>query len=149
MTSDQAEVFAFFSQEVPEVAEGAVEIKAIARKPGVRSKVAVYSHDPSVDCVGACVGVRGCRIRRIVDRLDGERIDLVRWDESLERLISNSLQPAVVEAVVLHPAQHRATVVVKEDQLSLATGLRGVNRELASRICAWDIEITAQPTSPS
>jgi N utilization substance protein A len=147
MPNDDAGVIArLFLEEIPEVAAGVVEIKGIARKPGFRCKIALYSHDPNVDCIGVCVGERGNRIKKIVDRLDGERIDLFRWDTSLDRLIRNSLQPAQIEAIVLHPDQHRATVVVKEDQLALALGRGGINRDLASGICAWDIEIVTQPS---
>lgn len=116
---DVDEVARLFSQEVPEIAAGTVEIKAIARKPGYRCKLAVYSHDPHVDGIAACVGVRGFRIKNIVDALGGERIDLVRWLKSPEELIVNSLQPAVIERVVLHPAEHRAVVMVLPDQVSL------------------------------
>jgi N utilization substance protein A len=142
MPNDEAEVIArLFAQEVPEIASGVVEIKAIARRPGNRSKLALYSHDPRVDCVGVCVGVRGSRIKNIIDQLDGERIDLIRWSDSPETLIGCALQPAVIESVTLHPARHRATVVVGEDSLSLAHGRGDANRELASRLCGWEIEI--------
>ncbi len=133
-----------FAQEIPEIAAGIIEIKAIARKPGSRTKLALQSHDPRVDCVGACVGVRGARIRKIVDVLGGERIDLFRWHESPERLIATALQPALIAEVILHPAQHRAVVVVKADQVSLVEGRRGENQELASRLSGWQIEIKEQ-----
>ena len=145
MHHDEQLEYLFF-REVPEIADGIVVIKAIARKPGLRSKIAVHSHDPKVDCIGACVGERGSRIKRIVDQLEGERIDLVRWHESLEKLIPNSLQPAAVDKVILHATQHRVTVIVKEGQLSLAIGRKGLNRELASQLCAWDIQVMTQPT---
>jgi transcription termination/antitermination protein NusA len=146
MPNNDADVIArLFLEEIPEVAAGVVELKGIARRPGYRCKIAVYSHDPNVDCIGVCVGERGSRIKRIVDQLDGERIDLIRWDESVEILIRNSLQPAQIESVILHPDQHRATVVVKEDQVALAAGRDGINRELGSRICGWDIEIKGSP----
>jgi N utilization substance protein A len=142
MPGDETEaLIRLFEREVPEIAAGVVLIKAGARKPGFRSKLALYSRDPLVDCIGACVGQRGCRIRRIVDQLGGERLDLVRWDESVERLIRNALQPARAEDVILRAAQHRATVVVKEDQRSLAFGRRGENQSLASRLCGWEIEV--------
>src|ERR1700674_2908298 len=102
MLNDDADVISrLFFQEIPEVAAGVVEIKGIARKPGFRCKIALYSHDPKVDCVGVCVGKRGGRIRRIVANLDGERIELFRWDESVEELIRRSLQPAQIESVLL------------------------------------------------
>ncbi len=145
MPTDEAEQIArLFAQEVPEIAAGIVEIKAIARKPGVRSKLALQSRSPHVDALGACVGVRGCRIHRIVDQLGKERIDLILWDDSPKELIVKALQPAGIEKVILHPAQHRATVIVREDQLSLAVGRGDVNRELASRLCGWEIEVVAE-----
>jgi N utilization substance protein A len=142
MSDDDTSLIArLFAQEVPEIGAGRVEIKAIARKPGYRSKLALQSQDLSVDCIAACVGLRGFRIKAIVDALDGERIDLIRWDDSPERLITNALQPAVIEKVILHSAEHRAVVVVKPDQVSLALGMRGLNRELASKLSGWQIEV--------
>jgi N utilization substance protein A len=133
-----------FEQEIPEIADGVIEIRAMAREPGYRSKIAVASSDPRVDCVGACVGVRGNRIKNIVDELAGERIDIVRWDDNLEVLIPNSLQPAAVEQVILCKMLGRAIVLVREDQLSLAIGRRGQNVRLASKLSGWDIEIMTQ-----
>ena len=133
-----------FEQEIPEIAEGVIEIKAMSREPGYRSKVAVISSDQRIDCVGACVGVRGNRIKNIVDELAGERIDIVRWDENLEVLIPNALQPAEVEQVILCKMLGRAIVLVREDQLSLAIGRRGQNVRLASKLSGWDIEIMTQ-----
>jgi len=133
-----------FEQEIPEIADGVIEIRAMAREPGYRSKVAVASSDPRVDCVGACVGVRGNRIKNIVDELAGERIDIVRWDDNLEVLIPNALQPAEVEQVILCKMLGRAIVLVREDQLSLAIGRRGQNVRLASKLSGWDIEIMTQ-----
>jgi len=138
---DIGAVARLFSREVPEIAEGTVKIKAIARKPGYRSKLALHSHDPHVDCIAACVGVRGFRIKNVVDALGGERIDLIRWQDSPEQLIVNSLQPAVIERVILHPAEHRAVVVVQPDQVSLVLGRRGENRKLASELTGWQIEV--------
>jgi N utilization substance protein A len=130
-----------FEQEIPEIADRTIEIKAVAREAGYRSKVAVSSIDLKVDCVGACVGVRGSRIKNIVDELGGERIDIVRWNDSLQVLIPNALQPAAIEEVFLYPRLGRAIVLVKEDQLSLAIGRRGQNVRLASKLVGWDIEI--------
>jgi N utilization substance protein A len=130
-----------FEQEIPEIADGVIEIKAIAREPGYRSKVAVSSSDQRVDCVGACVGVRGNRIKNIVDELAGERIDIVRWNDDMQVLIPNALQPAEADEVILCPMLGRAIVLVREDQLSLAIGRRGQNVRLASKLCGWDIEI--------
>lgn len=133
-----------FEQEIPEIIDGVIEVRAMAREPGYRSKVAVSSSDQRVDCVGACVGVRGNRIKNIVDELSGERIDIVRWDDNLEVLIPNALQPAEVEQVILCKMLGRAIVLVREDQLSLAIGRRGQNVRLASKLSGWDIEIMTQ-----
>ncbi|MCO6046757.1 transcription termination factor NusA [Aeoliella sp. ICT_H6.2] len=133
-----------FEQEIPEIADGVIEVRGISREPGYRSKVAVSSSDARVDCVGACVGVRGNRIKNIVDELAGERIDIVRWDEDLEVLIPNALSPATVEQVILCRMLGRAIVLVSEDQLSLAIGRRGQNVRLASKLSGWDIEIMTQ-----
>ncbi len=130
-----------FEQEIPEVSDGVITINALAREPGYRSKVAVSSSDQRIDCVGACVGVRGNRIKNIVDELSGERIDIVRWNDDPEMLIPNALQPAEVEQVLLCDMIGRAIVLVREDQLSLAIGRRGQNVRLASKLCGWDIEI--------
>ena len=141
MADDIDYVARLFAEEVPEIAAGAVEIRAIARKPGYRSKLALFSRDPWVDCVGVCVGVRGCRIKNVVDALGGERIDLIRWQDSPEQLITNALQPAVIETVILHPAEHRAVVVVQPDQASLVLGRHGENRQLASELSGWRIDV--------
>lgn len=130
-----------FEQEIPEIADGVIAINAMSREPGYRSKVAVSSTDQRIDCVGACVGVRGNRIKNIVDELAGERIDIVRWSDDPQVLIPNALQPAEVEQVLLCDMIGRAIVLVKEDQLSLAIGRRGQNVRLASKLCGWDIEI--------
>ncbi|HLP83023.1 MAG TPA: transcription termination factor NusA [Phycisphaerales bacterium] len=133
-----------FEVEVPEVAERVIEIKAIAREAGYRTKLAVVSIDSKVDAVGACVGVRGSRIKNIVDELNGEKIDIVRWNESSQILISNALKPAEVAEVSLCFELGRATVVVREDQLSLAIGKRGQNVRLAARLTGWDVDILTQ-----
>jgi len=130
-----------FEQEIPEIGDGVIEIKAKAREPGYRTKIAVNSTDQRVDCVGACVGVRGNRIKNIVDELAGERIDIVRWSDDMQVLIPNALQPAEVDEVILCQMLGRAIVLVGEDQLSLAIGRRGQNVRLASKLCGWDIEI--------
>jgi transcription termination/antitermination protein NusA len=130
-----------FEREVPEVGERTIEIKALAREPGHRTKIAVSSIDSKVDAVGACVGVRGSRIKNIVDELGGEKIDIVRWNESSQILISNALKPAEVAEVSLCFELGRATVVVNEDQLSLAIGKRGQNVRLAARLTGWDVDI--------
>ena len=130
-----------FELEIPEIADQVIAIRALAREAGYRSKVAVTSIDVKVDAVGACVGVRGTRIKNIVDELGGERIDIVRWNESLQVLIPNALQPAEIDEVMLCQLLGRAIVLVREDQLSLAIGRRGQNVRLASKLVGWDIEI--------
>jgi N utilization substance protein A len=130
-----------FEVEVPEVAERIIELKAMAREAGYRTKIAVSSIDSRVDAVGACVGVRGSRIKNIVDELNGEKIDIVRWNESSQILIQNALKPAEVHEINLCFELGRATVVVRDDQLSLAIGKRGQNVRLAARLTGWDIDI--------
>jgi len=130
-----------FGLEVPEIAENIIEIRAMAREAGYRTKVAVTSLDDKVDPVGACVGVRGSRIKNIVDELGGEKIDIVRWNDSSQVLITNSLMPAKVSEIALCFELGRATVVVDEEQLSLAIGKHGQNVRLAARLTGWDIDI--------
>jgi len=134
-----------FEREVPEVGERTIEIKALAREAGFRTKIAVSSIDSKVDAVGACVGVRGSRIKNIVDELGGEKIDIVRWNESSQILIANALKPAEVAEVALCFELGRATVVVDDSQLSLAIGKRGQNVRLAARLTGWDIDILTPP----
>src|SRR3954471_8175600 len=134
-----------FEREVPEVGEKTIELKALAREPGHRTKIAVSSIDSKVDAVGACVGVRGSRIKNIVEELGGEKIDIVRWNESSQILIANALKPAEVAEVALCFELGRATVVVNDDQLSLAIGKRGQNVRLAARLTGWDIDILTPP----
>jgi len=130
-----------FDLEVPEVAEKVIEIKAIAREAGYRTKVAVSSLETKVDPIGACVGIRGSRIKNIVDELGGEKIDIVRWNDSSKILIAQSLKPAEVSEIALCFELGRATVVVTDDQLSLAIGKRGQNVRLAARLTGWDVDI--------
>jgi N utilization substance protein A len=130
-----------FALEVPEISESIIEIRALAREAGYRTKVAVTSFDEKVDPVGACVGVRGSRIKNIVDELGGEKIDIVRWNESSQVLVANALMPARVSEIALCFELGRATVVVDEDQLSLAIGKHGQNVRLAARLTGWDIDI--------
>jgi N utilization substance protein A len=130
-----------FELEVPEVQEKVIEVKALAREAGYRTKIAVTSIDTKVDAVGACVGVRGSRIKNIVDELGGEKIDIVRWNESSQILITNSLKPAEIVEISLNFELNRATVIVNDDQLSLAIGKRGQNVRLAARLTGWDIDI--------
>lgn len=134
-------VKALFEEEIPEIQDRTIDIRAVAREAGYRSKVAVVSVDLKVDCVGACVGVRGSRIKNIIEEINGERIDIVRWNDSLQVLIPNALQPAQISEVFTYPRLGRAIVLVADDQLSLAIGRRGQNVRLASKLVGWDIEI--------
>jgi N utilization substance protein A len=134
-----------FEQEVPEIAEGVIKINAISREPGYRSKVAVSSSDQRIDCVGACVGMRGNRIKNVTSELAGERIDIVRWSDDPMVLIPNALQPAQVEQVLLCDMIGRAIALVNDEHLSQAIGRFGQNVRLASKLCGWDIEIMTAP----
>lgn len=130
-----------FELEVPEIEDGVVEIKSIAREAGSRTKIAVYTEDPNVDPVGACVGTGGSRVRNIVDELFGEKIDITTWDDDPHVLIKNVLSPAKVEEVIIDEEEKAATVVVPDYQLSLAIGKEGQNVRLAARLCNWKIDI--------
>ena len=134
-----------FEQEIPEIAEGIIRINAISREPGYRSKVAVSSSDQRIDCVGACVGMRGNRIKNVTGELAGERIDIVRWSDDPMVLIPNALQPAEVEQVLLCDMIGRAIALVSDEHLSQAIGRYGQNVRLASKLCSWDIEIMTAP----
>jgi len=127
--------------EVPEVAKGVVEIKAIAREPGYRTKVAVAARQPGVDPVGACVGLRGLRIQNIVNELGGERIDVVEWDRDPARFVANALSPAQVSRVIINEEENTAIVIVPDRQLSLAIGKEGQNARLAAKLTGWRIDI--------
>lgn len=130
-----------FELEVPEVYDGVVEVKAIAREPGIRSKVAVSSLDSRLDPVGACVGPKGSRVRMVVSELRGERIDVVLWDKDPARYVANALSPAKVTRVIADAENQYATVIVPDDQLSLAIGKEGQNARLAARLTGWHIDI--------
>jgi N utilization substance protein A len=143
--NDSSDIARLLTQEIPEIADGVVEIKGLARKPGFRTKVALSSNNADVDCIGVTVGVQGDRIKKIVDQLNGERIDLVRWHESADVFIRNALQPAIIDEVILFSTDHRATILVREDQLSLAIGRQSQNRDLASKLCGWELEIKVKP----
>jgi N utilization substance protein A len=132
-----------FELEVPEIADGIIEIKRVVREPGYRTKMAVLSMDPKIDSIGACVGVRGSRIKAVIDELRGERIDIIKWSDSLETLIMNGLKPAVIHLDNIFPDvdTRSAVVIVDEDQQSLAIGKKGQNVRLASRLCGWEIDI--------
>jgi len=134
-------VRALFELEVPEIADNTITIRRIEREPGYRTKLAVDSSDDKVDCVGACVGVRGNRIKSIIDELNGERIDIIRWNNDPMTLIANALKPAEVGDITLDPDVKKALVIVGEDQQSLAIGRKGQNVRLASKLTGWDIDI--------
>jgi len=136
-------VIRLFELEVPEVAEGVVVVRRIAREPGQRTKIAMESLEPQVDCIGACVGVRGTRIKSIIDELNGEKIDIIPWREAPEMLIADSLRPAEIIQMTLEEGEgtRRAVVTVPEDQLALAIGRKGQNVRLAVKLTGWDIDI--------
>ncbi len=138
-----------FELEVPEVADELITIRKLVREAGYKTKVAVESVDPKVDAIGACVGVRGSRIRNIIDEIGGEKIDIIRWNDSLEVLLMNSLKPAQVDSITLFPDENRALVIVDEDQLSLAIGRKGQNVRLASKLVGWDIDIMTEDEAQS
>jgi N utilization substance protein A len=133
-----------FEQEVPEIYNGTVEIKAIAREAGARSKVAVAARQAGIDPVGACVGMRGVRIQNIVNELGGEKIDVVEWNEDPSRYVANALSPAQVTEVLINDDENTATVVVPERQLSLAIGKEGQNARLAAKLTGWRIDIKSE-----
>jgi len=133
-----------FGQEVPEIYDGIIEVKSVARDPGSRAKIAVISRDSSIDPVGACVGMRGSRVQAVVNELQGEKIDIIPWSVDAATFIVNALQPAEVSKVVLDEDAERIEVVVPDEQLSLAIGRRGQNVRLASQLTGWDIDILTE-----
>ena len=137
-------VVKLFEQEVPEIAEGIVTVEAAAREAGVRTKIAVRSHDSDVDPVGACVGMKGSRVQAVVQELRGEKIDIVPWDEDDARFVCNALSPAEVTRVLVDEENHTMQIVVPDDQLSLAIGRRGQNVRLAAQLTGWKIDITSE-----
>ncbi|MBA3363949.1 MAG: transcription termination/antitermination protein NusA [Actinobacteria bacterium] len=145
---------ALFALEVPEINEGIVEIMAVAREPGHRSKIAVASNEPAVDPVGACVGPKGSRVRMVVNELRGEKIDVVPWSDESATFVANALQPAKVKEVTVNPETQTALVIVPDYQLSLAIGREGQNARLAARLTGWRIDIksesqAAEPPAPA
>ena len=138
---------ALFELEVPEVREGVVEIKAVAREPGHRSKVAVASNEPGVDPVGACVGTKGARVRQVVGELKGEKIDVVEWSDETQRFVANALAPAKVNRVVIEEESQTALAIVPDYQLSLAIGKEGQNARLAARLTGFRIDIKSETQS--
>ena len=135
-----------FVQEVPEIYDGIIEIKSVARDPGSRAKMAVISHDSSLDPVGPCIGMRGSRVQAVVGELQGEKIDIIQWSEDPATFIVNALAPAEVTKVVLDEENNKIEVVVPDDQLSLAIGRRGQNVRLGSQLSGWDIDILTEAT---
>ena len=133
-----------FEAEVPEIAEGIVEIKSVVREPGSRSKIAVYSHDSDVDPVGACVGMRGSRVQNVVSELRGEKIDIIPWSEDPARFACNALQPATVSKVYIDEDNKALEIIVADDQLSLAIGKKGQNVRLAAKLTGWRIDIKSE-----
>ncbi len=133
-----------FMQEVPEIYDGIIEVRAVARDPGSRAKIAVISNDPSIDPVGACVGMRGSRVQAVVNELQGEKVDIIPWSQDAAGFIVNALAPAEVSKVVLDEDAQRIEVVVPDEQLSLAIGRRGQNVRLASQLTGWDIDIETE-----
>jgi N utilization substance protein A len=133
-----------FELEVPEIADGLVEIRGVAREPGYRSKIAVESHVQGVDPVGACVGPRGSRVRMVVSELRGEKIDIIPWNPEPARFVAKALSPARVREVLVDDETKEATVVVPDDQLSLAIGKEGLNARLAARLTGWKVDIVSE-----
>jgi N utilization substance protein A len=133
-----------FEAEVPEIAEGIVEVKGVVREAGSRSKIAVYSHDHDVDPVGACVGMRGSRVQNVVSELRGEKIDIIPWSEDIVRFACNALQPAQVSKVYIEEDISAMEIIVADDQLSLAIGKRGQNVRLAARLTGWKLDIKSE-----
>jgi N utilization substance protein A len=135
---------ALFTQEVPEIYDGIIEIKGVAREPGSRAKISAYSNDPSIDPVGACVGMRGSRVQAVVNELQGEKIEIIPWTEDPVTFVINALAPAVPSKVVMDEDASRMEVVVPDDQLSLAIGRRGQNVRLASQLTGWFVDILTE-----
>lgn len=133
-----------FAQEVPEIYDGIIDIKSVARDPGSRAKIAVFSADPSLDPIGACVGMRGARVQAVVSELQGEKVDIIPWSSNAATFVVNALAPAEVTKVVLDEEKKRVEAIVAEDHLSLAIGRRGQNVRLASQLTGWDIDILTE-----
>jgi N utilization substance protein A len=133
-----------FEMEVPEIAEGIVEIVAVARDPGIRAKISVRSHDSNVDPVGTCVGVKGARVQNVIQELRGERQDIVVWSEDPVKFVCNALAPARVSKVIVDKSNKSMDVVVADDQLSLAIGRRGQNVRLVAKLTGWKIDVRSE-----
>src|SRR5437867_4729740 len=142
--ADQQFVIKLFQLEVSEISDGTIEVKGIAREPGFRTKLAVYTRDEKVDPVGACVGLRGQRVKNIVRELNNEKVDIIRWDSNIRNFITNALAPAKLKAFEIDEARKRVKIVVSVDQLSLAIGKRGQNARLTSKLTGWQVDIEAE-----
>ena len=142
--SDPRFVIKLFQLEVSEINDGTIEVKGIAREPGFRTKLAVWTRDEKVDPVGACVGLRGQRVKNIVRELNNEKVDIIRWDPNVRNFITNALAPAKLKAFEIDQAHKRAKIIVSEDQLSLAIGKRGQNARLTSKLTGWQVDIEAE-----
>src|SRR6059036_280561 len=142
--SDPRFVIKLFQLEVSEINDGTIEVKGIAREPGFRTKLAVYTRDEKVDPVGACVGLRGQRVKNIVRELNNEKVDIIRWDPNIKTFITNALAPAKLKSFEIDEAKKRVKIWVSEDQLSLAIGKRGQNARLTSKLTGWQVDIEAE-----
>src|SRR5437773_3689468 len=142
--ADPRFVIKLFQLEVSEINDGTIEIKGIAREPGFRTKLAVWTRDEKVDPVGACVGLRGQRVKNIVRELNNEKVDIIRWDSNVKNFITNALAPAKLKAFAIDETRKRAKILVSEDQLSLAIGKRGQNARLTSKLTGWQVDIEAE-----
>src|SRR5215213_3672958 len=143
--ADPQFVIKLFQLEVSEISDGTIEVKGIAREPGFRTKIAVYTRDDKVDPVGACVGLRGQRVKNIVRELNNEKVDIIKWDPNVRTYITNALAPAKPKAFEIDEANKRVKIIVSEDQLSLAIGKRGQNARLTSKLTGWQVDIEHEP----
>jgi N utilization substance protein A len=141
-------VLKLFRLEVSEISDGTIEVKGIAREPGFRTKLAVWTRDGKVDPVGACVGLRGQRVKNIVRELNNEKVDIIRWDPNVKVFIANALNPAKIKTFEIDDARKRVKVTVSEDQLSLAIGKRGQNARLTSKLTGWQVDIETEHVAP-
>src|SRR5271154_1796670 len=142
--ADPRFIIKLFSVEVSEISDGTIEIKGIAREPGFRTKMAVYSRDPKVDPVGACVGMRGQRVKNIVRELNNEKVDVIPWSSDIKTFVTKALEPAQLKSIELDEPRKRVKILVSEDQLSLAIGKRGQNARLTARLTGWEVDIDAE-----
>jgi len=142
--ADPRFIIKLFQLEVSEINDGTIEIKGIAREPGFRTKMAVYSRDPKVDPVGACVGMRGQRVKNIVRELNNEKVDVIPWSADVKTFVTKALEPAQLKSIALDEIRHRVKILVAEDQLSLAIGKRGQNARLTARLTGWEVDIDAE-----